>query len=172
MSQKVIDVITDILLLVLVFTAGVALMYQVMINRTTVTAIDILNPATPVIGVALRAEVEPAEETTEPVSEPMTVSDMITAEAENAGVDPELALAVAKLETAHFTSDAYLSGNNVGGLSDNEVPRSYATLEGGVTAFIKCLKEYFDAGLTTPEEIGRYYCPVNSSWAEVVNELM
>ena len=73
---------------------------------------------------------------------------------------------------SHFTSDAYLSGNNVGGLSDNEVPRSYVTLEEGVTAFIKCLKEYFDAGLTTPEEIGRYYCPVNSSWAEVVNELM
>lgn len=172
MSQKVIDIITDVLLLVLVFTAGVALMYQVMIHRTTVTPIDILNPTTPVISVALRAEAEPADKIAEPDSEPMAVSDMITAEAENAGVDPELALAVAKLETAHFTSDAYLSGNNVGGLSDNEVPRSYATLEEGVTTFIKCLKEYFDAGLTTPEEIGRYYCPVNSSWAEVVNELM
>lgn len=172
MSQKIIDIITDVLLLVLVFTAGVVLMYQVMIHRTTVTPIDILNPATPVIGAALRAEAEPAHEMAEPDSEPMTVSEMIAAEANNAGVDPELALAVAKLETAHFTSDAYVSGNNVGGLSDNEVPRSYVTLEEGVTAFIKCLKEYFDAGLTTPEEIGRYYCPVNSSWAEVVNELM
>ena len=172
MSQKVIDVITDILLLVLVFTAGVALMYQVMIHKTTVTAIDILNPTTPVIGVALAASAEPEEEIEEADPEPMTVSDMITAEAETAGVDPELALAVAKLETAHFTSDAYLSGNNVGGLSDNEVPRSYATLDEGVTAFIECLKGYFDAGLTTPEEIGEYYCPVNSRWAEVVNELM
>ena len=49
---------------------------------------------------------------------------------------------------------------------------SFSTLEEGVAAYIECLKTYYAAGLTTPEEIGRYYCPVNSSWAEVVNELM
>ena len=168
MSQKVIDILTEIALLVLAFTAGVAVMYQITLHQAE--AVDVSKPAVEVADVALNAEpaaAEPAEET-----EPLSVSEMIAAEANNAGVDPELALAVAKLETAHFTSDAYVSGNNVGGLSDNEVPRSYATLDEGVNAFIGCLKEYFDAGLTTPEEIGRYYCPVNSSWAEVVNELM
>ena len=166
MSQKIIDAITDVLLLLLAFTAGVVLMYQITIHRTAVSPMDVMEPTTEVVSVALRSE-----QAWEDV-QPLTVSEMIMAEAEAAGVDPELALAVAKLETAHFTSDAYLSGNNVGGLSDNEVPRSYETLEEGIAAFIDCLKAYFDSGLTEPDEIGEYYCPVNSSWADVVNELM
>ena len=166
MSQKIIDAITDVLLLLLAFTAGVVLMYQITIHRTTVSPMDVMEPTTEVVSVALRSE-----QAWEDV-QPLTVSEVIMAEAEAAGVDPELALAVAKLETAHFTSDAYLSGNNVGGLSDNEVPRSYETLEEGIAAFIDCLKAYFDSGLTEPDEIGEYYCPVNSSWADVVNELM
>lgn len=166
MSQKIIDAITDVLLLLLAFTAGVVLMYQITIHRTAVSPMDVMEPTTEVVSVALRSE-----QAWEDV-QPLTVSEMIMAEAEAAGVDPELALAVAKLETAHFTSDAYLSGNNVGGLSDNEVPRSYETLEEGIAAFIDCLKAYFESGLTEPDEIGEYYCPVNSSWADVVNELM
>lgn len=156
-KQKITDWITVVLVLVLAFTAGAAFMWQYTLHNYT---------------VAKTASEEFTPQVAETPEEPLTVEKMITTEAKNAGVDPELALAVAKLETAHFTSDAYVSGNNVGGLSDNEVPRSYATLDEGVNAFIGCLKEYFDAGLTTPEEIGRYYCPVNSSWAEVVNELM
>ena len=168
MSQKVIDILTEIALLVLAFTAGVAVMYQITLHQAE--AVDVSKPAVEVVDVALNAEpaaAEPAEET-----EPLSVSEMIAAEANNAGVDSELALAIARLETGHFTSDSYQAGNNVGGMSVNEVPMSFSTLEEGVTAYIECLKTYYTAGLTTPEEIGKHWCPVNPEWAATVETLM
>ena len=122
-----------------------------------------------ILGEHVRAAALVAEEVTDT---PVTVEEMITTEAEAAGIDEHLALAIARLETGHFTSDAYLTGNNVGGLSDNEVPRSYATLEDGVAAYIECLKTYYAAGLTTPELIGERWCPVNEKWVDIVKDIM
>jgi hypothetical protein len=170
MSQKVIDILTEIALLVLAFTAGVAVMYQITLHQAEAVAINVSKPVAEVADVALSAE--PAKETGETDSEPMTVSEMIVAEADNADIDPELALAIARLETGHFTSDAYQAGNNVGGMSVDEVPMSFSTLEGGVAAYIECLKTYYAAGLTTPEEIGKHWCPVNPEWAATVETLM
>lgn len=162
MRQKIIDWITVILVLVLAFTAGAAFMWQYTIHNYTVAAVS--EEETPRV-----AETAYAAETSE---EPLTVEEMILAEAVEAGIDGRLALAIAKLETGHFTSDAYLAGNNVGGLSDNEVPRTYPTIEDGVGAYIECLKTYYAAGLTTPEEIGKQWCPASEKWVDVVKDIM
>lgn len=161
-KQKITDWITVILVLVLAFTAGVAFMWQYTLHNYTVTAVS--EEETPrVAGAAYAAETP---------EEPLTVEEMILTEAEAAGIDGRLALAIAKLETGHFTSDAYQAGNNVGGMSVDEVPMSFSTLEEGVAAYIECLKTYYAAGLTTPEEIGKHWCPVNPEWAATVETLM
>lgn len=108
----------------------------------------------------------------EPAEEP-TVQEMIEAACEEYGIDHQLLLAIAKLETGHFTSAAYTEGNNVGGMSIDEVPMTFESLPEGVDAYVKNLTEnYFEIGLDTPEEIGRKYCPVNPQWAETVRGLM
>lgn len=166
-KQKIVDWITVITVLALAFTAGVAFMWQYTLRHYTVAETASEEEFTlQVIETSYAAKEPEAKE------EPVTVEEMIVAEAEAGGVDPELALAIAKLETGRFTSEAYLNGNNVGGLSDNEIPRSYQTLEEGVAAFIDCLETYYEAGLTTPEEIAESYCPVNADWAEVVTMIM
>ena len=102
-----------------------------------------------------------------------SVEEMIQVACEYYGIDHRIPLAIAKLETGHFTSAAYLQGNNVGGMSIDEVPISYDGIEEGVDAFVKNLAEnYIREGLDTPEEIGQKYCPVNPEWAEVVRGLM
>ena len=79
----------------------------------------------------------------------------------------------AKLETGNFTSHAYLVGNNPGGMSVNEVPIIYSSIEQGVEAMVSNLaNNYFAIGLTTPELIGQKYCPVNPNWANMVRSLM
>ena len=84
-----------------------------------------------------------------------------------------IVLAIARLETGWFTSDAYLYRNNPGGLSRNETPLSFSSKDVGVDRFVKNLKEnYFDEGLDTPYEIGQKYCPVNPDWASMVSRLM
>ena len=84
-----------------------------------------------------------------------------------------IVLAIARLETGWFTSDAYLYRNNPGGLSRNEVPLSFSSKDVGVDRFVKNLKDnYFDEGLDTPYEIGQKYCPVNPDWANMVSRLM
>ena len=102
-----------------------------------------------------------------------SVEEMIQVACEYYGIDHRIPLAIAKLETGHFTSAAYLQGNNVGGMSVNEVPMSFDSLPEGVDAYVKNLTDnYFAIGLDTPEEIGRKYCPVNPQWAETVRGLM
>ena len=99
-----------------------------------------------------------------------TPQEMIEESCEKYGVDPDLAVAIARLETGHFTSYAFTVLNNVGGLSDNEVPRTYSTIDEGVDRFVSNLaRNYFAKGLTTPEEISGKYCPGNAeSWADQV----
>lgn len=89
------------------------------------------------------------------------------------GIDSSIVLAIARLETGNFTSHAYLVGNNPGGMSVNEVPITYSSIEQGVEAMVSNLaNNYFAIGLTTPELIGQKYCPVNPNWANMVRSLM
>lgn len=114
-----------------------------------------------------------AYEMKKPIEEPLTTEELIIREAEAAGIDPSVAVAISRLETGHWTSSAYTYYNNVGGLSDNEVPRSYATVKDGVKAFVNCLVSYWEKGLTTPELMESTYCPPsNGEWAANVRAIM
>ena len=113
-----------------------------------------------------RADEKPAAEVE------LTIEERILTAASAAGLDGNMAVAISRLETGHFSSAACVFGNNVGGLSDNEVPRSYASIDEGVAAYISCLSAYYSKGLTTPELIGPYWCPGNPEWATKVRSLM
>lgn len=104
----------------------------------------------------------------------LTIEERIELKCHQYGIEPDIPLAIARLETGHFTSRAFLDGNNVGGLSTNEVPMSFDTLEDGIEAFVQNLAEnYFAQGFDTVEEIGKKYCPVNKeNWIRIVNQLL
>ena len=136
-----------------------------------IPTLKICDPMAHIQCIAVTAVPEKTEE--EPVEEPLTTEELIIREAEAAGVDPSVAVAISKLETGHWTSDAYVYCNNVGGLSDNEAPRSYATVKDGVKAFVNCLVSYWEKGLTTPELMESTYCPPsNGEWAANVRAMM
>ncbi len=103
----------------------------------------------------------------------LTVQEQIEKKCQEYRVDPEIAVAIARLETGHFTSAAFTEYNNVGGLSVNEQPIQYSTLDSGIEAFVINLSMYKQAGLETVEEIGTRWCPVNyDSWVYNVNRIM
>lgn len=102
-----------------------------------------------------------------------TIESKIIEACNRYGIDSSIVLAIARLETGNFTSYAYLVGNNPGGMSVNEVPITYSSIEQGVEAMVSNLaNNYFAIGLTTPELIGQKYCPVNPNWANMVRSLM
>lgn len=112
-------------------------------------------------------------EAEEEAEQMLNIEDRIVMACEKYDIPWEIPLAIARLETGWFTSNAYVNKNNPGGLSRNEVPISFDTIEEGVEAFISNLAEnYFAIGLDTPEEIGKKYCPVNPEWASLVRDLM
>lgn len=117
---------------------------------------------------------EPEEVSKEPATEPeLTVQEQIEMECEKCGVDAGIAVAIARVETGHFTSQAFTEGNNVGGMSVNERPIAFDTLDDGVTAFVDCLAWYQADGLETVEEIGKRWCPANyEAWVSLVNQMM
>ena len=135
-----------------------------------IPTLKICDPMAHIQCIAVTAVPEKTEEET--VEEPLTTEELIIREAEAAGVDPSVAVAISRLETGHWTSYAYVHCNNVGGLSDNEVPRSYATVEDGVKAFVDCLASYWEKGLTTPELMESTYCPNGIAWARTVRQIM
>lgn len=116
--------------------------------------------------VEVRVAVEPVE---------LTIEDKIYNACNTYGITDyyDIVLAISKLETGHFTSNAYLYKNNPGGLSRNEVPMSFSTIEEGVDRFVSNLSNnYISIGLNTVEEIGDKYCPNNPRWAKLVRSVM
>ena len=102
-----------------------------------------------------------------------TIESKIVEACNRYGIDSSVVLGIARLETGNFTSYAYLVGNNPGGMSVNEVPIIYGSIEEGVEAMASNLAHnYFAIGLTTPELIGQKYCPVNPNWANMVRSLI
>ena len=133
---------------------------------------------TPVVDAAEKEEIveEPVKE--EIIEEPdkeLTIEERIAVACEEYDISHayDIVLAIARLETGWFKSDAYIYGNNPGGLSVNEQPIYFDTIEEGVDRFVSNLaNNYFGIGLDTPELIGQKYCPMNPRWADLVSELM
>ena len=108
-----------------------------------------------------------------PKVDKLTVEELIALKCDKYDVPYDIALAIAKLDTGHFTSDAFLEGNNPGGMSIDEVPIEYNSIDEGVNAFVLNLADnYFGQGLTTAKEIGKKYCPCNNNWARTVEKIM
>ena len=93
------------------------------------------------------------------------VSCLIKKNADEYGIDYKLAIAISKHETGNYTSYAFKSLNNVGGMmywDGNKMSlKSYDNLENGIIAFISNLKNnYIDLGLDTIEKIQVKYAPI------------
>lgn len=134
---------------------------------TTVIAME----EKPVKSKTKSATATPMEES-EPIKE-LTIEERIKEACEGYGIPSELPLAISILETGWWSSDAYIYGNNPGGMSINEVPIIYDSIDEGVEAFVSNLADnYFGMGLDTPEEIGAKYCPVDPEWGNKVTAIM
>lgn len=95
------------------------------------------------------------------------VSCLIKKYADDYGIDYKLAIAISKHETGNYTSYAFKTLNNVGGLmywaGTNSALKSFNSLEEGIEAYVSNLKRnYYDIGLTTIEEIQKKYAPLNA----------
>ena len=86
----------------------------------------------------------------------------------NYKIDWKLAVAISKHETGVYTSYAFKELNNVGGMmywdGKKSSLKSFDTLEIGIDAFIKNLKNnYINMGLITIEQIQPKYAPIGAS---------
>ena len=125
-----------------------------------------------IVNKVVEESVEEKLETIEPEIS-VTIEERIKEACEYYGIRYDIVLAIARLETGWFTSEAYIYGNNPGGLSKNEKPISFDSIDEGVEAFVFNLaNNYFAIGLDTPEKIGSKYCPIDPNWAIMVEELM
>ena len=93
-----------------------------------------------------------------------------------------ISIAISKWETGNYTSNAFLTKNNVGGMMCSSGLISYDSLDAGINAFLTNLKNnYFDIGLDTLEKIQPKYCPVgakndpkglNKNWLNGTNSIL
>lgn len=95
-----------------------------------------------------------------------STSCLIVEKAKKIGLNEEqilISVAISKWETGNYTSSAFKSKNNVGGIMCNSGLKSYDTLEDGINHFLNNLKNnYFDIGLNTLDLIQPKYCPVGA----------
>lgn len=110
------------------------------------------------------------------VETPMSTEDLIITKCNELGIDSSIPVAISKLETGYFTSNAHNNYNNPGGIM-TKVNGSYElkyfnTIEEGVDYFVSNLvNNYFNVGLYTAEEIGPKYCPGDPGWIYQINIL-
>lgn len=89
------------------------------------------------------------------------------------GADYNITLAIGRYETGWWKSYACTVKNNPGGMSRNEVPIYYDTIDEGINAWVQNLaNNYFAIGLDTPEKIAEKYCPNNSDYASYLRKMM
>ena len=89
------------------------------------------------------------------------------------GADYNITLAIGRYETGWLSSYACTVKNNPGGMSRNEVPIYYDTIDEGIDAWVQNLaNNYFAIGLDTPEKIAEKYCPNNSGYASYLRKMM
>lgn len=155
----------NLILLFLGFMAGMVY-YDVLISKDTVCAVE--------EKVEVKEEVieeEPAEEEVEEVIEYVCPFDEVTCKIQEVAltynIDWKLAVAIAKHETGVYTSYAFKQLNNVGGMmywnGKGTSLRSYDTLDSGIDAFVRNLRNnYIDMGLTSIEQIQKKYAPLGA----------
>ena len=135
------------------------------------------------------AEPKVKEEIKEEVKEEPTcnydeVSCKIYNKAKELGMNEEqskITIAISRWETGNYTSSAFKNKNNVGGMMCQSGLIKYSSLDEGIHAFVKNLKNnYFDIGLDTIDKIQSKYCPVgakndpnglNKYWLNGVKEI-
>lgn len=88
------------------------------------------------------------------------------------GVDDVLAIAIARLETGHYTSALFTENNNFGGMGDGTRYYAYSDKNEGAEQFVKMLKKYAENGKNTPQTMASTYCPDNANWAKLVTQMM
>lgn len=96
------------------------------------------------------------------------VSCKIKKVADKYEIDWMMAVAISKHETGNYTSYAFKSLNNVGGLmywdGKKSTLQSFNSLDKGIDKFISNLKyNYYDKGLDTIEEIQKKYAPIGAA---------
>ena len=96
---------------------------------------------------------------------------LIEAECMKLGIDEQTAIAIARLETGHYTSRLFTESNNFGGMGNGKRYYTYETPEDGAEAFVNMIKCYADKGMDTPRKMQKTYCPNNEAWADMVEEL-
>lgn len=96
---------------------------------------------------------------------------LIQEAAEIEGINPKMAVAIARLETGNFTSDLFVNGHNFGGLLGKNGYYTYNSEPDGLVAYMKCLKWYKDSGMDTVDKMANTYCP-NGNWADRVKKIM
>ena len=92
-----------------------------------------------------------------------SIRGKIKACAESYGIDPYLAIAISRHETGNWTSDLCIKNNNFGGMRGSDDWYSYDTIDLGIEAFCKMLKDYKDNGMGTINTMANTYCGDNSS---------
>lgn len=126
--------------------------------------------------VAIATENLPVETTEKPVVEEKVENTTCKFDNENAckiydkaiekGLTEKqslLVVAISTHETGYWTSKAFTENHNFGGIMTSKGLKSYSTYEEGLDHFVSVLKNYyFDKGLTTIEQIGAKYCPVDA----------
>lgn len=94
------------------------------------------------------------------------VSCKIYNKAKELGMNEEqskITIAISRWETGNYTSSAFKNKNNVGGMMCKDGLINYNSLDEGIRAFVKNLKNnYFDIGLDTIDKIKTKYCPDNA----------
>nr|DAE34593.1 MAG TPA: Mannosyl-glycoprotein endo-beta-N-acetylglucosaminidase [Caudoviricetes sp.] len=101
-----------------------------------------------------------------------SMDEMLYKQCKKYGVDDVLAIAIARLETGHYASDAFTILHNWGGMTSGNGYYIYDSEKAGAKAFVRMLKRYADNGMTTPEAMQKRYCPDNENWAKMVRQLM
>jgi len=96
---------------------------------------------------------------------------LLKEECERRGMPYAMCLAISRLETGNFTSKAFREWNNWGGITRGTLC-SYERSYMGLCDYLDCIEWYIEHGYTTPEEIGKHWCPDNPNWSYQVREIM
>lgn len=96
-----------------------------------------------------------------------SVSCKIKEVADEYNIDWKMAVAISKHETGNYTSYAFKSLNNVGGMmywdGTKSALQSFKSLDEGIEKYIRNLKyNYYDKGLTTFKTIQQKYAPIGA----------
>lgn len=86
-------------------------------------------------------------------------------------VDPYLAIAISRLETGHYTSDAFINGHNFGGMTGSNGVMSFQSKSSGLERYVKMLEWYYEMGMDTPQKMQATYCPPNDEWDDIVSSI-